>query len=83
VRALHSSETEKDVVWELFHWRHQISDCFASKLFDLFCKADPVNLVRLGMGFPVHFDMFMEWKEMGEKEFFIRHGIMKQTGRDV
>lgn len=81
MRQTHSFETDKEVAWQIYHWQHR-NDSFYSQLFSLFCKADQINIVRLGMGFPTHFEMFLEWREMGEKDFFNKYGI-NTTSREL
>lgn len=77
-------ETKETVAWELFYWQYGDSTCFSAKLFDLLCKADPNNLIRLGKGFPFHFELFLEWRESTPKEFFNRYGINHETtGRHI
>lgn len=50
------------------------SDCFSSKLFNLFCKADRNNFRKLSSAFPEYAVAYCLWYfSKNQSEFFKRH----------
>jgi len=71
-----------NAVRELYFWRRGTAGGFMTALFDLFCKADPNNFQRLGLGFPAHALAVCMWRDArSESEFFEGFGVsfLKQT----
>ena len=69
-----------------FH-HSRTADHFNAQLFRLMHKADPGNLVRLGIGFPLEAAVFNEWYGApNEAAFFDRyplHEILREPERSA
>lgn len=56
----------------LFYWQTNPSDNFASRVFDLMGKADPINTRNLMRGFPVECQVWSEWFESKDPDALFR-----------
>lgn len=48
------------------------ADWFSAQLYRLFQKADPINKKRLGVGFPLEYQTFMDWYNCDDEHEFFR-----------
>lgn len=76
-----SEESLRRAVREMYFWRHTDATNFTARLFDLFLKADPVNLERLKLGFPAEALAVELWRmSASEQKFFEEHGVIFNNG---
>jgi hypothetical protein len=62
----------EEAIKELFYWQYNYTGSFTQRLFDLFQKADPVNVGRLSMGFPHDYEAWRAWSRAEDTEQFFR-----------
>ncbi len=70
-----------DIVEKLYFWQHNRTECFSDHLFDLFKKADHVNVRRLASAFPGHYAALMAWEEAGNygEDLFKKYGLVPES----
>lgn len=71
-----------DTVERLYFWVTRSTGCFSDMLFDLICKADPSNLAKLRLSFPMHCQVIDEWQVAGDNgmDLFKKVGILDPVG---
>lgn len=64
---------------DIFIARETDQDYFTAELLRLIQKADAVNKMRIGKGFPIMVQLFHEWNDSStEKGFYEQYGVFDQ-----
>lgn len=74
------NERYLQAVERLHQWQYAGLDSFTACLFNLFMKADPMNRLKLGVGFPEEFLAFREWNDSSDQEAFFKKYGLSTTG---